>query len=236
MTQRLKRGIIIILVIIGLIVLLRFFGIADYFSFAYLKKSSHHLKSLLNTYYWNSVVVFVGTYALLVAGGFPSVAPLSLLGGFLYGLLPGTLYSVIAGTLGSLITFIIIRYLFGSYLQYRYKDRLEKFNEQIHDHGANYLLLLHFLSVVPFFVINSLAALTPVSFWTFFWTSVIGCAPIAFIYCFAGLQLSSIKSVKDIFSPSIIIMLFLLVLLSLLPILIKRYRRRIAKSDEDALL
>lgn len=236
MTQRLKRGVIIILSIIGLIVLLRFLGVTDYFSFDYLKESSHQIKLFLNEYYWSSVVVFTGSYALLIAAGFPTVAPLSLLGGFLYGLFPGTLYSVIAGTIGSLITFLIIRYLFGSYLQYRYKDRLEKFNKQIHDHGANYLLMLHFLSVVPFFVINSLAALTPISFWIFLWTTIIGSIPIAFIYSFAGLQLSAVKSVRDIFSPSIIIMLFLLVLLALLPILIKRYRRRIVLGDDDVLL
>jgi len=219
-----------------LLILLRFLRIHEYFSFSYLQQSSKYLKSLLQEYYWTSVLIFIGSYTILIAAGFPTVAPLSMLGGFLYGIFPSTIYSIVAGTLGSLITFFIIRYLFGSYLQYRYKERLEIFNRQIHDHGANYLLMMHFLSVVPFFVINSLAALTPISFWTFFWTTIVGSAPIAFIYSFAGLQLSSIRSVRDIFSPSIIIMLFLLVLLSLIPIFIKQYRCRIAKSDKDVLL
>ncbi len=216
--------------------LLRFFGIAEYFSFVSLKKSSHNFKIFLTHYYWSSVAVFIGAYALLIAGGFPTVAPLSLLGGFLYGLLPSTIYSVIAGTIGSLITFVIIRYLFGSYLQYRYKERLEKFNNQVREHGSSYLLTLHFLSIVPFFVINSLAALTPISFWTFLWTSVIGSIPIAFIYSFAGLQFSSIKSIRDIFSPSIIVMLFVLILISLLPILVKKYQRRISQGEDNSLL
>jgi len=227
MTQRHKQGIFIVLFIISLIVLLRFLSITDYFSFDYLKEYSHHFKLFIAECYWNSVVVYIGSYAFLIAAGFPSVAPLTLFGGFLYGIFPGAVYAVIAGTLGSLITFIIIRYVFGSFLQKRYQERLVKFNKQIHEHGANYLLMLHFLSVVPYFVINSLAALTTISLCAFLWTTIIGSTPLALIYSFAGLKLSTVESIRDIFSPSIIILLFLLIFLALLPIFIKRYRRMV---------
>lgn len=234
MMRKHKRRIIIILFIIGLIVLLRFLGLTQYFSFAYLKTSSDFFKQFLEKNYWNAVGIYIGIYAILVAVGVPSVAPLTLLGGFLFGVLSGAAYAVISGTIGSLVTFLFIRYLFGAVLQKRYKERLQRFNKQIQEHGVNYLLMLHFLSVVPYFVINSLAALTNISFWTFLWTTVIGSIPLALIYSFAGLQLSNIESARDIFSPSLIILLFLLVLLALMPILIRKYRRRL-RSDYDSL-
>lgn len=235
MTQKHKRRLFIILAIVGLIVLLRLLGLTKYFSLSYLQASSHYFKEFLEEYYWSSATVYIGSYALLIAAGFPSVAPLTLLGGFLFGALPGALYAILGGTIGSIITFVLIRYLFGPILQKKYKERLEKFNKQVHEHGSSYLLMLHFLSVVPYVVINSLAALTNISFWTFFWTTIIGSVPLSLIYSFAGLQLSTVKSVRDIFSPTLIILLFLLILLALLPIVIKRYRK-LLRSDYDALL
>jgi len=235
MTQKHKHRLFIILAIVGLIVLLRLLGLTKYFSLAYLQESSHYFKEFLEEHYWSSATGYIGSYALLIAVGFPSVAPLTLLGGFLFGALPGALYAVLGGTIGSIITFVLIRYLFGPILQKKYKERLEIFNKQVHEHGSSYLLMLHFLSVVPYVVINSLAALTNISFWTFFWTTIFGSIPLSLIYSFAGLQLSTVKSVRDIFSPTLIILLFLLILLALLPIVIKRYRK-LLRSDYDALL
>jgi len=225
MTQKHKRQLIIILVIIGILVLLRYVGIGKYFSLAYLKEYSEHFKNFIDKYYWSSTLVFLSGYALLIALGFPSVGPLTLLGGFLFGFLPGALYSVIAGTLGSIVTFLVIRYIFGTGLQKKYQDKLEKFNTQIHEHGISYLLMLHFLTVIPYFVINSLAALTNVPFWTFLWTTIVGSIPMALIYSFAGLKLSEVERMKDIFSPGLIAVMIVLILLALMPILIKRYKK-----------
>lgn len=227
MTQRHKRGLVIILVIIGILVLLRFVGVGKYFSLAYLKDYSEHFMHFIDKYYWSSVVAFIGGYATLIALGFPSVGPLTLLGGFLFGFFPGALYSVISGTLGSIITFFVIKYFFGVSLQKKYQDKLEKFNTQIHEHGISYLLMLHFLTVVPYFFINSLAALTNVPFWTFLWTTIVGSAPLALIYSFAGLKLSEVERMKDIFSPGLIAVMIVLILLALMPILIKRYKKQL---------
>jgi len=236
MTQKHKRGIIIVLLLIGLFVLLRFLGVFKYFSFEYLKAYSEYFKEFLQEYYWSSVAIFVGIFALLIAAGFPSVAPLTLLGGFLFGTFSGALYAVVGGTLGSFVTFLVIRYIFGAALQKKYHERLVKFNKHVEEHGVSYLLMLHFLSVVPYVVINSLAALTNVSLWTFLWTTIVGSAPIALIYSYAGVTIGSIRSVRDIFSPSLIILMFLLILISLMPIIIKRYRKMMSKTDEGSLL
>ena len=91
-------------------------------------------------------------------------------------------------------------------------------------YGANYLLMVHYASVIPFFFINTLAAISDVGWWTFLWTTVIGFIPLAIIYSFAGRELGSIKSVQDIMSPTIIGVFILLLLLAFLPIVIKHYK------------
>jgi len=216
-------------------VLLRYFGVGDYLTLSYIQNASHHFKLFVEKHYWSSVFFYILSGALLIIAGFPYVSPLTLLGGFLFGVIPGTLYAVTGSTIGSVLSFFIMRHLFGARLQERYKDKLAIFNRQMKEHGSSYLLVLHYVTVIPFLVINTLAALTNVSFWTFLWTTVLGSLPLAFIYSYAGLKLGSINKASDIFSPPLILSLFLLILLSLVPVFIKWYQKKY-RVEKDALL
>jgi len=89
---------------------------------------------------------------------------------------------------------------------------------------------IQLMGIIPYFVINVLAALTNVSITTFMWTTFVGSLPILGIYAFAGGQLYSVESVKDIFSPSIIALLVVLILDSLMPLLL-RFSRRVTDLE-----
>jgi uncharacterized membrane protein YdjX (TVP38/TMEM64 family) len=75
-------------------------------------------------------------------------------------------------------------------------------------------------------VINILAALTKVPLATFIWTTMLGVAPATFIFAFAGQQLLDISSIRDVFSPRVILALVLLAMFAFLPIMIKWFRRK----------
>lgn len=220
-----NKRIIIALILIFIIFLFYYFGFARYFTLAQLKGHSIYLKKLVVRYYGASVLSFIGIYSFIIAVGIPAVAPLTILGGFLFGILFGALYAIIGATVGSIIAFFTVRYFFRDMIQHRYNEQLDFVNKQVRKYGARYLLLLQYASVIPFFVINSLAALSVISLWTFIWTTIVGFVPMALAYSFAGCQLAQLESVRDIISPWFLFVLLLFaLLLFVLPFAIKRFK------------
>ncbi len=218
------RKIIVIIGLISIIFLFWYFGLGQYFTLTAIQQESKSLKDLVCRYHFSSVLTYIIGYAIIIAFGIPAVAPLTILGGFLFGAFIGGFYSLIGATIGSIIYFLLIRYVLGGMIRKRYLHQLEKFNQQIKKYGHNYLLTMHLLTIFPYFVINTLAALADISLSTFTWTTIVGSTPILFIYAFAGRELCMIKSLKDVLQPHFIIMLLLLALLALLPILIRKFR------------
>lgn len=161
-----------------------------------------------------SVVLFFLFYAGVVISTFPLAAIFTILAGFLFGVVGGTLLTLFAGTAGAIVSFLMFRYSLGKSIQRHYRDKLENFNKNMKKYGARYLIMIHFLMVVPFFVINMLAAVTTVSLLTFIWTTFVGLIPSTILYTYAGSQLSTINSPKDIITwPVILLIVGVVVLL-----------------------
>ncbi len=202
-------------------------GVGKYVTLERFKEHSHYLKQLVTQHYLQAVLIYLVIYAVIIACSLPAVPLLTIAGGFLFGAIPGAIYANIGATVGATIAFLLFRYFFRRFARDRYGARLERFKQQITKYGATYLLILHFITIFPYFVINTLAALTDISIWTFIWTTIVGFIPLSFVYTFAGEQLGCIKSIRDVFSPSMAVAFILLVLLSLLPIIIKRFKRTV---------
>ena len=75
-----------------------------------------------------------------------------------------------------------------------------------------------------FFVVNLVSGLTRVSVGTYVVATAIGIIPGSFVYAYAGRQLGTINSLKEIASPSVIGAFVLLGLLALVPVVYKRVR------------
>ncbi len=225
MKNRFVRSLIIGAAVVGIILLLRYLGAGQYFSLEKLKQNSDYFKELVASYYGLSVMIYIAVYTVVISCAIPAFAPLTIVGGFLFGILPAVLYSAISATLGSVVYFLLARYVLTNTVRRKYGYRLAKFNDRLKSHGvASYLLMVQFLTVVPYFIINTLSALADVPLWTFLWTTFIGSMPLLFVYAYSGRQLSTIGSVRDIFSPQIILMFIILILFAFLPMIIKRLR------------
>jgi len=221
-----KKYGIIALVILGLVCLLFF---VDHFTWCCvnldaIKARSISFKQYVDVHYAVSAIIYVAAYTLIIALGIPGVAPLSILAGFLFGFMPGLLYAVIGSTFGSVVSFLAMRYWLRRTLHQRYAKQLSWFKKQMDHYGVSYLLMIHFSSVVPYFVINTLAALADISIMTLIWTTVVGSLPLLSIYVLAGKELATLRSIGDIFSPTIIILLITLISLAFIPIIIKRIK------------
>lgn len=220
------KKMLIVLFLVAIVVLLAYYGgLGEYLSLVQLQKQSQAFKNAVAQSYLKAVLLYCFSYILLVMATLPVVGPLTMLGGYLFGVGQGFVYALISATVGSFFSFLLIRYLLGSLLRERYKANLVTFQQKMKLHGYSYLLMLQLLTVVPFVVINTLAALTDVSLCMVFITTVIGSIPIVFLYALAGQQLGSISSVNDVLSPHMLLIMLILALLALMPIFWRKFRK-----------
>jgi len=205
--------------------------ILAFFTLEQAKSQSLSFKEYADVHYGLSVAFYLLAYISIIAFGIPGVAPLSLLGGFLFGIIPGIIFSLIGITGGSLFSYFIMRNFLRKVIRRRYEQQLKKFDIQMERYGSSYLLMIHFSTVVPTFVINALAALANISVTTFIWTTLVGSFPLSTIYVIAGQQLSKIKTIGEIFSPTIILLFVILILLAVVPFIVRKMKSRYALDD-----
>ena len=201
--------------------------VGRYFSLGYVQEQSGHYKSFVDTHYYMVVLCYMAVFILTVALSMPSSIILTLLGGSLFGTLAGATYAIISVVIGVTIACEVYRRFFFKSIGELYAERIAKFREALREYGVSYLLMLHFSAVFPYFIINSVALFAEVPLRTILWTTMVGFFPQAFVYAFAGKKLGSIRSVSDIFSPTVVLAFVLLILLACIPILLKKYKKHL---------
>lgn len=231
--SRLFQRFLFFLIIIAVVIALYYFGLSKYITLESLKLHGMSLKNFVDTNYLFSVFLYVVIVMSAIIFALPLGPLFALAGGYLFGTVPAILYSELAFTFGATIAFILYRYFFYDLIHTKYHARLALFEQQVKSDGASYLLMLQFLGGIPFFVINIIAVLADIDLFTVAWTSAVGSFPFLIIYCFAGSQLAYITTLKDLMSVRMFIVFILLALLAMIPIFIKRIRKKyIQKIDE----
>jgi uncharacterized membrane protein YdjX (TVP38/TMEM64 family) len=180
----------------------------DKLSLSSIQKGAVVLKGHVEAHYGFAVSIFVLTY-IIVNLWFPAAALLTLLAGFLYGTVWGALYVDVAATLGAVAAFEISRNMAGQWIQDKWDAQLQRFNRAVVTYGCEYLLMVRMIPLMPYFLVNFLAGLTKVRTLTFAWTTALGSLPSILIFCHAGRQLLTIKSVDQVLTVNVIVTLAL---------------------------
>jgi uncharacterized membrane protein YdjX (TVP38/TMEM64 family) len=139
-------------------------------------------------------------YVAVTGLSLPGAAILSLIYASLFGFLPAIVLISFASTAGATIAFLLSRYLLRDAVQRRFGHRLGQFNDALRREGAYYLFTLRLLPVAPFFLVNLLMGLTPLSVGTFWWVSQLGMLPGTCAYCWAGSRLGIERLAAEGFS------------------------------------
>ena len=224
--KKVTKFLILAVLIVASIYIAYKIGLERHITLENLKAKSFHLQKMVLANYYFSVAIYMLIYFIVIAFALPATGPMSLIGGFLFGAIRCTIYATIAATAGATISFLFLRTVFRKTIADKYANQLNKFRKGIDEYGSFYLLILHFLLVLPFFLINSLAALADISLLSFMWTTALGIIPAAFIYAFAGQQITTIQSADDILSAKVIIALVLLIAFIVGAMLLKRYKKQ----------
>ncbi len=230
-----KIKIAFICLVALLIFLFFYFGLNQYANLETLKTQQAFITEYnVNHPYYAAIIFFFG-YVVITGLSLPGAAILTLAGGAVFGLLIGTLLVSFASTIGATLAFLASRFLLRETLQQKFSKRLQLINQGIERDGAFYLFTLRLVPAFPFFVVNLVMGLTPIKTITYFLVSQIGMLAGTIVYVNAGTQLAQISTLKDIFSPELILSF---VLLGLFPLIAKKIinyvqLRRLAKNQKS---
>ncbi len=205
-----KFKIALISLIALLVFIFFYFGFHQYTNLEFLKTQQATITEYNASYPLYTALIFFITYVAVTGLSLPGAVIMTLTGGAIFGLLKGTLLVSFASTIGATLAFLASRYLFRKSLQQRFATRLQVINQGIEKDGAFYLFTLRLVPAFPFFIINIVMGLTPIKTLTFFLVSQIGMLAGTIVYVNAGTQLAQIGTLKDIFSPELIISFTLL--------------------------
>jgi uncharacterized membrane protein YdjX (TVP38/TMEM64 family) len=226
------RKVLPLAVLAALAVLVFWFDLDRYLTFAALKENRGVLMDFVDRHMLLAVLAYIAIYATATAVSLPGGAILSVAGGFLFGAWFGTLWIVIAATLGATGIFLIARTALGEPLHRRAGPALMRMEAGFRENAFSYLLTLRLIPLFPFFLVNLVPAFLGVTLRTYVLATVIGVVPGAFVFASSGVGLGSVFDSSDSFSagsvltPEILIALTGLGLLSLLPVVYKRVRAR----------
>lgn len=151
-----------------------------------------------------TLAAFFAVYVAATALSIPGALVLTLAAGAMFGLGVGLVVVSFASSLGALLAFLVARHLLRDAVQSRFGASLAPINDGVRRDGALYLLTLRLVPVFPFWLINLLMGLTPITALRYYVVSQLGMLPGTAVYVNAGTQLASIASARDILSPALL--------------------------------
>ncbi|ASI96840.1 TVP38/TMEM64 family protein [Vibrio rotiferianus] len=213
MNKKLILGLILLATIIFLGV-----NFGQYLTLENAKAQQEALNAFISQNFVFAAATYFFAYIAITAFSIPGAAVVTLLGAALFGFWTSLLLVSFASTIGATIAFLSSRYLLREWVQGKFGNKLGAINEGVEKDGSFYLFSLRLIPVFPFFLINLLMGLTPITIARFYLTSQVGMLPGTAVYLNAGTQLATIDSLSGIVSPTV---LASFALLGLFPIIAK---------------
>ena len=130
-------------------------------------------------------LAYLGLYAAGTVAFVPG-ALFALAGGALFGPVWGSLLNLVGATIGASMTFLIARYLAGSWAAARTSGRLKRLIEGVEAEGWRFVAFVRLVPLFPFNLTNYALGLTRIRFTAYVMTSFICMAPGAIAYSWLG--------------------------------------------------
>ena len=216
-----KVKLIILIIIIAAIASMRFSGILENFDSETLRKSVASLGPL-------APLAFILLYTVAPALFLPGL-PLTIAGGILFGPVWGVVYSITGATFGASLAFLVSRYIARDWITTKLNGpRWQRLDRSVATNGWKIVAFTRLVPLFPFNLLNYAFGLTPIRFFSYAVTSFICMLPacIAFIVFSSSLM----DLLKGNISPAFIIGLLLIILVSLIPIILRKLKTGSAKE------
>ncbi len=225
MNKKLILGLVLLLTVILLAA-----NFSQYFTLDNAKAQQEALNAYIEQNFLFAATLYFLIYVVITAFSIPGAAVVTLLGAALFGFWISLILVSFASTIGATLAFLSSRYLLRDWVQTKFERKLSAINAGVEKDGSLYLLSLRLIPVFPFFLINLLMGLTPMSVSRFYVTSQIGMLPGTAVYLNAGTQLATINSLSEAISPSVLLSF---ALLGLFPIIAKWVMNKIRPNQTE---
>lgn len=201
---------------------------------------AEHRGTLLDWYAANALLAALGfwaLYALAVAFSLPGAVWLTLIGGFVFGTGFSMALVVSSATVGAILIFLAARYALADYLHAKAGAMVHKMEDGFRENAFSYLLVLRLVPVFPFWLVNLVPALLGMRLGSYAVATFIGIIPGSFVYCSLGNGLGALieqgkqPDLGVIFQPSVLTPIIGLAVLSLIPVMYKKFRARKEPRD-----
>ena len=191
---------------------------------------------------WGPVapVVFFLIYVVATIAFIPGTI-VTLMAGLAFGAWWGTLIVSLASTVGAVLAFLMARYIARDAVEGMLEKQawFARFKGAVEENGLNFVLFVRLVPLFPFNGLNYACGLVPLKLRDYVIGSIVGMLPGTFAYVYlgeAGCKLidpimAGKLSFRD-FPPdvrtSLLVAIGLLAVLSILPLLLKKFRRATA--------
>ena len=223
-----------LILLIFLLIILSSSIFFDYWNFVFelVVNNQSELLIFIEKKFILSLIFFTILYLVSTALSLPIGTFLTFLGGYIFGGFIGFFLVVIGATLGAVILFLIIKAGFIKSFESikRKSEILNKIKLGVEKDIWSYLFFIRFLPVFPFWFVNIAPAILGVRFFPYLVTTFFGIMPGTLSIIMIGSGVEDIVNQKDDFNlnifeqKKILIGLFVLSLISILPIFLKKFK------------
>lgn len=182
-----------------------------------------HLESYTSDYTVQVLVGYCVVYIFMQTFMIPGTVFMSLLAGSLFGVFRGVALVVFTATAGASSCYFLSKLIGRPLVFSLWPDKLTFFRDQVARRRTrllNYMLFLRVTPTLPNTFINVASPIVDVPYHTFFFATVIGIIPAAYVTVRAGITLGELQSVGDLYDMHSIATLFLIGIVTVTPTLI----------------
>tara|TARA_A100001388_G_scaffold27672_1_gene17858 strand:- start:387 stop:1109 length:723 start_codon:yes stop_codon:yes gene_type:complete len=218
------------LIIVFLFLFFSKFSLQEITSYDFIRDNRLYFNEIKSS---NLFLVFIIFLFFTILWVFPFLgfgAPISLLGGFLFGPWLGTIVVVLGLSVGATFLYMFGNYFLKDFIKEKFLNRFQKLETKFKNSEFIYLLIYRFIGGVPWQLSCLLPTLFNVKVSNFFFATLVGIVPQIFLAVSIGSGLEKIiqdnsqtPNITDvIFSPDIYIPILAFIFLVLITIFLRK--------------
>ena len=205
-------------------------GAQRFLSLDTLSERQEQLRGLVAEYPLAAASAFIAATAVFLMTSLPAEGLLTALGGLVFGTIPGTLLSVAGTVAAAVMLFLSLRHALST-PRSEHRPLVKGLRRRMQGDAVSYLLMLRLVPVLPFALVSLLAVLVGMRLRAFTLATTVGVIPPTLVFASLGTGMRRVLDAHEAIqmstftSPTVLLPLVGLALLSLLPIVWRRWRR-----------
>jgi uncharacterized membrane protein YdjX (TVP38/TMEM64 family) len=209
-----RRFFFFLLLLFVLVAVIRWLGVQEYLD-------QERLRSGIDRWGAWGPLLYIVIFAIAPVLFLPGL-PITIAGGLAFGPLWGTVYASIGSTLGAGLAFLVARYFAREAVSEMLGEQWKRIDEGVAERGWVFVAITRLIPLFPFNLLNYAFGLTRIPFGIYLFASWLFMLPGTAAYVIFSSSLLDL--VKGEVSPAFLIGISLLLAVSLIPLLYRRWK------------